>query len=731
MNQLTIARSLSLLCVLAGLTLVSSVSAGTLFFEDFDDGFGGWSTSGNVQSDDAPAIGANSVRLRGDGQIWRTVSTAGAAEIAVAWTLAAQSLESNDHCYVEVNTGSGWTVIARLDNGEDDMDFRSGTVNLGPEADHNTSLQIRYRAIGAGADYCYAENTTISDGGAGASRSELSYDYLLNGPASGDPVNDSAIGKPAGSGAPLHSFEGRLELHGEATGGEFTELRDDFLYTGRGDDPRKHLPEFDFEFVQDANGALIPVQRGNINTSHPYWTWILGPGEVWSETDANGLSRASFPFALVQRNANCTHNGTMTFLFDDTGVSKVHYQITQETCLYFKFNQWGLLDATYHAQAVSGAAQIEAGFAAELANRMPSKPFGELAEDYPGTDLDAFGAGVTAEHMSTYGLVVGGTHYTAACNTRFGHYPYCEWMRLPSYSTAKSFFAGVAMMALAEQYDDGLYDVLIKDYVPEYANAEGDWTDVTVEHASDMVVGNYQWSRFMVDEGSLKMSNAFFLVETYADKIAGAFTWPNKAAAGTAWVYHTSDTFILIRALQNYLKTQIGPGADIFDYVVDEIFVPLKLGPGAYTSLRTSDNDWNGQAFGGYGLWYIQDDVAKLGSFLAVDRGAIGGTQRLDPAGLDAALQLDPTDRGYASTGSAPRMYNNGFWGRKFTTGEGYACDFWIPFASGYGGIIVAMMPNGVTYYYFSDNGEFEWSEAIAEIDRSIASLDSGPYCTR
>jgi hypothetical protein len=643
--------------------------------------------------------------------------------------MAAQSLEANDNCYLGVDSGSGWTIVASLSNGEDDRAFRSGVVDLGADADDNPNLRLRYRAAGVSADYCYAEDTTVSAGGPGASRTELTRDDLVFGPQSSGPVNDAALAPPASAGPPLNVFEGRLILQGEASGGGFLELRDDFLYTGSGDDPRKHLPEFDFELVQDANGALIPLQRGNINTAHPYWTWILGPGQVWSEPADEGASRASLPFALVQRNSNCTHNGTLTFLFDDVAVSKVHYQITQETCLYYKFDLWGLLDASYQPQPVSDSAEVKAAFAAELAARMPSKPIGDLTNDFPGTDLSAFGADITAEHMTAYGLVVDGTNYVSNCATRYGNYPYCGWMSMPSYSAAKSFFAGLATMRLAEQYDSGIYDLLIRDYVPEAAAANGDWTSVTFEHAADMVTGNYQSSLFMVDDGSAKMDNEFYLVESHAEKIAGAFSWPNKAQSGTSWVYHTADTYILTQALQGYLESWSGAGADIFDYLVDEIFVPLNLSPSAQTSLRTSDDSWNGRPFGGYGLWFLQDDVAKLGQFLATERGAIDGIQLLDPVGLDAALQLDPADRGYDTTGSKPLVYNNGFWGREFTTDEGYACDFWVPFASGFGGITVALMPNGVTYYYFSDNDEFSWVEAVAEIDRSIASLDSGAFC--
>jgi hypothetical protein len=37
---------------------------------------------------------------------------------------------------------------------------------------------------------------------------------------------------------------------------------------------------------------------------------------------------------------------------------------------------------------------------------------------------------------------------------------------------------------------------------------------------------------------------------------------------------------------------------------------------------------------------------------------------------------------------------------------------------SGYGGIVVAMFPNGMTYYYFSDGGVFRWAIAAAAADR-------------
>jgi hypothetical protein len=39
----------------------------------------------------------------------------------------------------------------------------------------------------------------------------------------------------------------------------------------------------------------------------------------------------------------------------------------------------------------------------------------------------------------------------------------------------------------------------------------------------------------------------------------------------------------------------------------------------------------------------------------------------------------------------------------------------YVPFMSGFGGITAAMLPNGATYYYFSDNDEFGWLAAAAQ----------------
>src|SRR3546814_20214925 len=91
------------------------------------------------------------------------------------------------------------------------------------------------------------------------------------------------------------------------------------------------------DWSSDVCSSDLPVRRDSVPGSHPHWEYVLSPGRVWDEAGDNGYSRVALPFALQQKNANCMHNGVLTFLFKDDGsVSKVAYQIASETCLYFK-----------------------------------------------------------------------------------------------------------------------------------------------------------------------------------------------------------------------------------------------------------------------------------------------------------------------------------------------------------------------------------------------------------
>lgn len=557
-------------------------------------------------------------------------------------------------------------------------------------------------------------------GDGNVNRTALAPATLHSGSDPGSRVDLSAYGVPAGAAQPDDVFEGSLELIGEAGGGAFDEHKDTFRYTGNQDTTRKHLPEFNFDFVQTGT-HLFPVDRGTITGSHPEWEYILEAGRVWKENGDNGWSRAALPFTLHQKNANCMHNGVLTFLFKDDGsTSKAAYQISSETCLYFKFDMWGLLDASYTPATIPNADDLRVAYQSEVGGRMPVKPIADLATDHPGADPGQFGnpAETDPAHMTAFGFIIDGTHYVGGCETRNGTYPYCDNLAMPSYSTAKSVFAGVALMRMELKYP-GFMNSTVASRVPDCA-ADGNWDDVPYRHVIDMATGNYQSALYMSDEGA-SHTNDLFLSLDHASKIGYSCTqYSRKATPGSNWVYHTSDTYILGTAMNAHVKSLEGGGKDIFtDTLVEEVWKPLGISPAAQVSRRTYDSVQ--QPFTGWGLTLLRNDVARLTHFLNVDDGRIGGQLAVDAFELDAALQRDPADRGI-DTSIADFKYNNGFWAHEIAADLGCPGEVWVPFMSGYGGITVLLLPNDTSYYVFSDDDTYLWMDAALE-SHAIRSL--------
>ncbi|NTW89225.1 MAG: hypothetical protein HGB26_08980, partial [Desulfobulbaceae bacterium] len=327
-----------------------------------------------------------------------------------------------------------------------------------------------------------------------------------------------------------------------------------------------------------------------------------------------------------------------------------------------------------------------------------------MSEHFPGSGVQLANIGIMTnpEHMTAYGLVINGINYVSDCVTRYGLYPFCDSMRLASYSTAKSAFAGIALMRLGQKFGKDLVsNSRIVDYI---APAEylwfGKWNGAdmtTFKNTLDMATGHYYYASFETDENSYM--NDFFLAENYDTTIHFAFKFPAYSPPGQLWVYHSSDTFIVTRAMNNFLVAKSGAGQDIFNMLRDEVFKPLHLSAGAMTSLRT-DNSSVGKPFGGFGLFLTQDDIAKLGIFLNNLGGAYNGSQILEPDMLADGLQKTGNHGYLTSATTATLFYNNSFWAEQRGPGSipAYACAFWTPFMSGYGGITVALMPNGSTY---------------------------------
>ena len=539
----------------------------------------------------------------------------------------------------------------------------------------------------------------------GSSLSMMSYDHYSHGVAEISADNSKAK-------QPSNTFQGRLVLNGGAN----KVMSFDERTSGRGQagnySAPDTLPAFDFEFVQTGS-HIIPKQRGLIVTGHGDWNYILEPGRVWDENGDNGYSRVSIPFALQENQANCTHNGLITFAFKNDGsITNAAVQIGGETCLYFQYDMWGLVDADYEAGSVAGASTLISAYEDEVLSRLPVKPLSEISDDYPGVIAANF-ASEQSQNPTTHGVYFGGVHYAATCSTRNGDYPFCEVMGLPSYSTAKTAVANFAHALLTEQNSEARH-ISISANIAECQDAingtSSIWSDVTVENALDMATGNYRLSSYEGDEGSTAVVNDFFLVFSHDEKIKHACErYIRKAEPNTHFSYHSSDTYIAGVAMDNYYQ------GDLFDKLVEEVYKPLKLSPATYTTVRTQDV--TADPFWSHGMNWHSDDMVKLAKVIN-ERGVINGQQVLNASIMDDML-IKNSDLGLETYGSESR-YLNGVWTYDMGQRATPLCPqgTWVSYMSGYGGIGIVMFPNGAIYYYVSDSDSYAFGGAEKEIHK-------------
>ena len=531
-------------------------------------------------------------------------------------------------------------------------------------------------------------------------RDALDYKTLVSGNYRSS-VDFSAYTPGPDATPPTHRFEGRLQLRGKPSVRTLVANQD---YLDRADvvAAKTWIRDFDYAFVQHAD-ALIPVQRGPIRSSHPWWEVMLEPGRVWDEPGDSGWTRAAIPFALTQKNSTCVHNGVLMFLFNDEKVVKrAAMQISSETCLYLQLDMWGLLAANYTPEPVRDAAALVAAHQHEVAARVPTRPLSDLAEK--GIDIAALATAPTRSRTA-HGVFHNGVHYVSSCPTRHGDYPYCDVLGVPSYSVAKSAVGAVALMRMEKLYP-GTAARPMAPYVPATGCRKDSWRDVSILNLLDMDTGHYQSATYMADEDSPVIAG-FFNPTDYAHKLAFACeAYPHRSEPGKQWVYHTTDTFLLGVALNNLFKQHAGrEGQDIFTDLLDaHIYAPLKLSATARTTRRTYDAV--AQPFFGWGLFLHTDDMVKLGRFLGPDRGRIDAEALLDETLLDQALQRDPNARGLQAAHLKNFRYQHGFWARNLQAELACEEPTWVPFMSGFGGILIVMLPNGAIWYSAADDGE-------------------------
>ncbi len=692
-----------------------AANADVLYRQDFESHSAlGWREAGNGTIRFTEYSGNNSLRLSKKKSAMLSISTAGYVDVGVSMQVAAGGLGRRNSCVAELSADAGknWKTVVAVHDGEDDeVTLYYGRLE-GDELDDNPNLRLRFRAIGRSNSYCWGDNVVISGRPAGAVvQQDLTNTFLFSDDPLTGPVDYAAF---AETGSPdTGNRQILLSLSAQTAGGMRVVL-DQFDYEASGGRELRTFPTASVELVQ-AGKNLIPVQQGILHTANPSWDLGIQPGTAWHDAEA-GITRFALPFALLEKNANCTHNGVLTFAMSDDGkYSRAAFQVVSETCPYFKFDMWGMLDLDVSDTEVVNAEQDVAAFEQHQDAMFPVEPVEMLSVRYPGIDTASFGSvgSMNPDDMSAYGVLVDGVHYRGGCDTRYGPYPFCERLLLPSYSTAKSIFAGLALMRL-ERILPGAAKLKIGDLVSECNNEQ--WRDVTIETTLDMASGNYESVIYDEDEASPEHVE-FLYAATHAERIQFACShYPRKATPGSTWVYRTSDTYLAGVAIRAALAQHLHHDADIYqELLVQPIFDVLSVSPMMRDTLRTIDDVR--QPLTGWGLTMLADDVLKIADWLNSGNGTINGEMMLDPALYAGAMQRADDDRGLDALAKGTR-YNNGFWSHDIRSFINCDKPMPVPLMSGHGGIIVTMFPNDTLYYYFSDGYQFRWREAAVESNK-------------
>lgn len=677
-------RSLAAALLMVATPCAAEVVAHT----DFQDGLAdGWAATG--PGDIRLTRYADNISLRvGSGvTVFRRIALGDKRWVYVKAKAAGSDLGRDGSCRLDVRRGGGaWIPIVSVESPDDDgIRLLAGGVAV---PDGSGDLTLRASTQGPSAAACWFDDIVVH-----ALPPSTPTPPIAAGVLDGDrftaPLDLSAFAPDARAFDSDTDFDGTLHITGGRIDGGSRSVYADAALVGSTPVTLDRLPPLNIGLIARA-GRVLPAQRGLI-AGDRNWSWFVEPGRAWVEPGEDGI-RIALPFALQERGANCTHNGMLMLIVRRASVSNVAYEIASETCAYRKFDAWGLAAADFDRMPIEDAGALLKADAANRAARLPVAGISELSERARQALATA-----TGPEPTVFGAVVDGKHYRSACPTRWGDYPACDDIDLPSYSTAKSIFAAIGLMRL-EQLNPGVAQTSVTALVP---SCRPGWEQVTLENVADMATGHYRSKGYEADEMGREAA-AFFDARSHANRLSLACEqYPRRTAPGELWVYRTSDTYILGTALSALAARS---HLDLYDGIVAPLWRDLSLSATLSTTLRTEDDQH--QPFAGYGLTYQPDDIARISLWL--DNGASG---LLDDAMLRAALQRGE-NQPPLTAGSADMGYRLGFWSKQIIDHCGIKRR--IPFMSGYGGISVVFVAPGRIFYSFGDDNHFDWTAALA-----------------
>ncbi len=465
------------------------------------------------------------------------------------------------------------------------------------------------------------------------------------------------------------------------------------------------------------DGILVPVQRGEMVRetatvkSPSYWRVIPQFGRVWKEPGDGHWSRAAFPITLVNDTENHAHQGLASFLYDGDKISSVRFQFIQQTAPYLfhqHFILWGSSRARLTSYAPTDLTGERSAAKAELAARLPTKPWSELVKSLPAGTLDGFGGPLDPKWMVTAALVRDGVMYYQNAPTAYGDYPYPLEMRFGVRSITKSVVNPLSVLRLAQVYGPWVLTLKVGDYVE---GLDPKWKRIRFNDAINMASGfggvgstktnpNEEFAGYL--EGNY---DGWYTAPSHAEKlkIIQDNLKPYPWEPGTVYRYRDQDPYLLGVAIDHFLKSVRGPKADRWEMVQQEVLKPI----GVYHAplVRTQEaNGKEGYAWGNAGYYPTLDDLAKI-ALLYRDLGEHNGQQLLNRhlvADLMSArdamrkrTDMSVDRRPPPEDDTSEQLYKMGFHFAPYVGSRSHK-KFYLPEMNGSGENQVIIFPNGL-----------------------------------
>jgi CubicO group peptidase (beta-lactamase class C family) len=497
------------------------------------------------------------------------------------------------------------------------------------------------------------------------------------------------------------------------------------------------FPRLSLGFVTTGD-VLVPLQRGQIVSEHrpgktpSYWSVIPQFGRIWRDPAEDGpWSRAAFPLMLVGDTENHAHQGVATFRYKGREVGELEFQFVQQTAPYLlqqHFIGWGRARMKSAPLSAREAAPHRESAQAELARRLPHRPWADLVRETPPRLLQGFGGPVLEQWRVLSALVRDGVVYYQESSTPYGNYAYPLEMRLGVRSVMKSIGAPLALLRLAQTCGPYVLTLKIGDFV---AGLDPKYRAIRFIDAANMATGfggMGTWKTHPNDpfDGYLEGEyDAWYTARSHREKLRRIrrSLRPYPWEPGMVMRYRDQDFYLLGVAIDRFVKALRGPGADVWDMLRAEVLEPIGIAHAPVVRTREARNR-RGIPWFNAGYYPTPDDLAKI-ALLYQSRGAYGGEQLLHRAlteDLLAAREALPK-RGDGADGE---LYKMGFHFKSYVGASGKR--YYLPTMWGAGESEVILYPNGLVSIVIAKaprlaSGETARSDAGPETIRAMESL--------